>query len=102
MERIVGRPRIGPVSARAWPCFVCFSVAIMGPHARLAAGQLVVAISRALFDFEEENQVFEAEDDRAYMQLQLERLERAACRAWPFAGEQAARFQHAGDAARRW
>jgi 5'-nucleotidase len=43
------------------------------------AGQLVVAISsRALFDFEEENQVFEASDDRAYMQLQLERLERAA------------------------
>ncbi|MFT3957436.1 MAG: 5'-nucleotidase [Piscinibacter sp.] len=43
------------------------------------AGQLVVAISsRALFDFEEENRVFEAADDRAYMQLQLERLERAA------------------------
>ena len=43
------------------------------------AGQLVVAISsRALFDFEEENRVFEASDDRAYMQLQLERLERAA------------------------
>jgi 5'-nucleotidase len=42
-------------------------------------GQLVVAISsRALFDFEEENQHFEAHDDRAYMQLQLERLERAA------------------------
>src|SRR5512134_2582465 len=42
-------------------------------------GQLVVAISsRALFDFEEENQVFEASDDRAYMQLQLQRLERAA------------------------
>ncbi|HEY9065469.1 MAG TPA: 5'-nucleotidase [Burkholderiaceae bacterium] len=42
-------------------------------------GQLVVAISsRALFDFEEENRVFEATDDRAYMQLQLERLERAA------------------------
>ncbi len=40
------------------------------------AGQLVVAISsRALFDFEEENRVFEANDDRAYMQLQLERLE---------------------------
>ena len=36
------------------------------------AGQLVVAISsRALFDFEEENRVFEASDDRAYMQLQL-------------------------------
>src|SRR5512143_2649766 len=43
------------------------------------AGQLVVAISsRALFDFEEENRVFEASDDRAYMQLQLQRLERAA------------------------
>ncbi|MFT3666616.1 5'-nucleotidase [Piscinibacter sp.] len=43
------------------------------------AGQLVVAISsRALFDFEEENRVFEVEDDRAYMQLQLERLEHAA------------------------
>ncbi|QTN21924.1 5'-nucleotidase [Rhizobacter sp. AJA081-3] len=43
------------------------------------AGQLVVAISsRALFDFEEENQVFEASDDRAYMQLQLQRLEHAA------------------------
>ncbi len=43
------------------------------------AGQLVVAISsRALFDFEEENRVFEANDDRAYMQLQLERLERTA------------------------
>jgi len=43
------------------------------------AGQLVVAISsRALFDFEEENRVFEASDDRAYMQLQLERLEQPA------------------------
>jgi 5'-nucleotidase len=42
-------------------------------------GQLVVAISsRALFDFEEENQVFEASDDRAYMQLQLQRLDRPA------------------------
>jgi len=39
-------------------------------------GQLVVAISsRALFDFEEENRVFEGADDRAYMQLQLQRLE---------------------------
>ena len=39
-------------------------------------GQLVVAISsRALFDFEEENQLFEQTDDRAYMKLQLERLE---------------------------
>jgi 5'-nucleotidase len=42
-------------------------------------GQLVVAISsRALFDFEEENQVFEASDDRAYMRLQLERVDRPA------------------------
>lgn len=38
-------------------------------------GKLVVAISsRALFDFEEENQVFEQSDDHAYMQLQRERL----------------------------
>jgi len=42
-------------------------------------GQLVVAISsRALFDFEEENLVFEQNDDRAYMKLQLERLEEPA------------------------
>ena len=42
-------------------------------------GQLVVAISsRALFDFEEENQHFEATNDRAYMRLQLDRLDRAA------------------------
>lgn len=39
-------------------------------------GRLVVAISsRALFDFEEENRLFEAGDDRAYMQLQLQRLD---------------------------
>ena len=53
-------------------------------------GQLVVAISsRALFDFEEENQVFETgfaqesapeippgvKKDAAYMKLQLERLD---------------------------
>ena len=42
-------------------------------------GKLVVAISsRALFDFEEENEVFEQGDDRAYMALQLARLEIAA------------------------
>ena len=42
-------------------------------------GQLVVAISsRALFDFEEENQHFESNDDRAYMRLQLDRLDHAA------------------------
>ena len=40
---------------------------------------LVVALSsRALFDFEEENRVFEEQDDRAYMKLQLDRLEQAA------------------------
>jgi 5'-nucleotidase len=42
-------------------------------------GQLVVAISsRALFDFEEENRIFEAGGEAAYEQLQLERLERPA------------------------
>jgi len=42
-------------------------------------GKLVVAISsRALFDFEEENRVFEQNDDRAYMRLQLDRLEQPA------------------------
>jgi 5'-nucleotidase len=42
-------------------------------------GQLVVAISsRALFDFEEENRLFEAQDDRAYMHLQLQRLDQPA------------------------
>ena len=42
-------------------------------------GKLVVAISsRALFDFEPENRLFEQADDRAYMQLQLERLEQPA------------------------
>jgi 5'-nucleotidase len=42
-------------------------------------GKLVVAISsRAVFDFEEENRVFEQDDDAAYMALQRDRLERAA------------------------
>lgn len=42
-------------------------------------GKLVVAISsRALFDFEEENLVFEQGDDRAYMALQLQRLDMPA------------------------
>jgi 5'-nucleotidase len=42
-------------------------------------GKLVVAISsRALFDFEEENQVFEQADDHAYMALQLQRLDMPA------------------------
>lgn len=51
----------------------------MGHTARMPAsldGRLVVAISsRALFDFEEENQLFEGADDRAYMHLQLQRIE---------------------------
>lgn len=39
-------------------------------------GKLVVAISsRAVFDFEEENLVFERDDDAAYMALQRERLD---------------------------
>ena len=42
-------------------------------------GRLVVALSsRVLFDFEDENRVFEASDDRAYMQLQLQRLNQPA------------------------
>ncbi len=42
-------------------------------------GRLVVAISsRALFDFEEENRVFEEGDDHAYMQLQLQRVAQPA------------------------
>jgi 5'-nucleotidase len=40
------------------------------------SNQLVVALSsRALFDFEEENRVFEEGDDRAYMQLQSDRMQ---------------------------
>jgi hypothetical protein len=58
-------------------------------------GQLVVAISsRALFDFEAENRVFEHGDDRAYMQLQLQRVDAAgAARRGLFAGAQAAGLQ---------
>jgi 5'-nucleotidase len=42
-------------------------------------GKLVVAISsRALFDFEEENLVFEQRNDQSYMALQRERLDVAA------------------------
>ena len=40
------------------------------------AGKLVVAISsRALFDFEEENRVFDAQGERAYIDLQYSRLD---------------------------
>src|SRR5690606_5160917 len=39
-------------------------------------GKLVVAISsRAVFDFEQENRVFEEDDDAAYMALQRDRLD---------------------------
>jgi 5'-nucleotidase len=42
-------------------------------------GKLVVAISsRALFDFEEENRVFDAEGERAYIDLQFSRLDEPA------------------------
>ncbi len=42
-------------------------------------GKLVVAISsRALFDLEEENRVFEQGNDAAYVQLQLNRIEQPA------------------------
>lgn len=42
-------------------------------------GRLVVAISsRALFDFEEENHLFEDRDDRAYMALQQQKLDEPA------------------------
>lgn len=42
-------------------------------------GKLVVAISsRALFDFEAENHLFDQGDDQAYMTLQLQRLDEPA------------------------
>ena len=48
-------------------------------------GKLVVAISsRALFDFEEENRVFEEQGERAYIELQLSRLEIPARRGVAF------------------
>ncbi len=43
------------------------------------SGRLVVAISsRALFDFEEENRLFEGRDDRAYMKWQLDKVDEPA------------------------
>jgi 5'-nucleotidase len=54
-------------------------MAIIGRMPASLEGQLVVAISsRALFDFEEENRHFEATDDTAYMQLQLQRIDTPA------------------------
>lgn len=49
-------------------------------------GKLVVAVSsRALFDFEEENRIFDEHDDIAYMELQRKRLDVAAPRGVAFA-----------------
>ena len=49
------------------------------PMAINLEGQLVVAISsRALFDFEEENRLFDPLNPQAYMQLQLDRLDAPA------------------------
>jgi 5'-nucleotidase len=46
-------------------------------------GKLVVAISsRALFDFEEENRVFERDGEAAYIALQYARLDVPAREAW--------------------
>ena len=59
--------------------FVANCIDIIGRMPVLLEGQLVVAISsRALFDFEEENRLFEAADDAAYMQLQLQRIDQPA------------------------
>lgn len=54
---------------------------------RQAGDKLVVAISsRALFDFEEENRIFDqGPDDRAYMRLQLDRLAQPASAGVAFA-----------------
>ena len=42
-------------------------------------GQPVTALSsRARIDFREENRIFEIGDDRAYMPLQLQRVQRSA------------------------
>jgi 5'-nucleotidase len=47
--------------------------------AALPNDRLMVAIaSRALFDFEEENRLFETGDDQAYMALQMQRLDQPA------------------------
>ncbi len=64
-------------------------------------GQLVVAISsRALFDFEEENRLFEAQDDRAYMRLQLDRLDQPAPQGVAFSLVQKLLALNTPDAAR--
>lgn len=58
----------------------------MSPPPAPDGAPLVVALSsRALFDFEAENRVFEAGDDQAYMQLQLDRLDQPAAPGIAFA-----------------
>jgi len=60
-------------------------------------GKLVVALSsRALFDFEEENRVFEDRDDSAYMALQLERLRWSLQHAYDNVAHYRAKFDAAG------
>jgi len=64
-------------------------------------GQLVVAISsRALFDFEDENRLFEAGDAPAYMQLQLQRLDLPASR--PIAEQRDRDLARLADSLARW
>ena len=60
-------------------------------------GKLVVAISsRALFDFEEENRVFDAQGERAYIDLQYSRLDVPAKEGVAFRlVQEAARLQYA-------
>ena len=63
----------------AWPIFAHALAPIIDAMPATLDGQLVVAISsRALFDFEEENRLFESTDDRAYMRLQLDRVDEPA------------------------
>jgi 5'-nucleotidase len=61
--------------------------------------KLVVAISsRALFDFEEENRVFESRNDREYVRLQAERLDMPAPRGVAFSlTEKLLRFNTDGE-----
>ncbi|MDR0274184.1 MAG: 5'-nucleotidase [Burkholderiaceae bacterium] len=64
--------------------------------------QLIVAISsRALFDFEEENRLFEAGDAPAYMRLQLGKLDEPAAPGVAFAlVKKLLAFNHEGGAKR--
>ena len=64
-------------------------------------GKLVVAISsRALFDFEEENRVFDAQGERAYIDLQYSRLDVPAKEGVAFRLVQKLLAFNSGDAQR--